>query len=414
MKILFVHQNFPGQYRHIVRALSAQGGHQLVGLGINALSEVLPKGVQYLRYKLSRGNTEGIHPLALETETKVIRAEACGRAADELKTKGFTPDLICAHPGWGEALFLRDVWPEVPLLSYQEFYYKPFGYDYDFDPELQTTPDWAMCARVRMKNAHLQLVLEASSWNVTPTEFQRSSFPAFWQQRISAIHDGIDSRKAAPNPKVSPLELPDGTTIRRGDPIVTFVNRCIEPYRGCHSFIRAIPELQRLAPEARIVIVGNTTGVSYGKACDEGEYKDVYLAEIEGHYDPSRVHFTGSLPYEPFLQLLQLSAAHVYLTYPFVLSWSLLEAMSSGCAVVGSSTAPVEEVIQHGKNGLLVDFFKPDELAAAVAELLHNRKQATALGNAARRTVVEHYSLENCIPRQLSLMELVASRSLGR
>ncbi len=413
MNILFVHQNFPGQYRHILAALASQGGHQLIGLGINALSESLPKGIQYLRYSLARGTSDKIHPLALETEAKVIRAEACGHAANELKSKGFTPDLICVHPGWGEPLFLRDIWPHAPILSYQEFYYQAYGYDYDFDPELQTTPDWQACARVRMKNAHIQLMLEASSWNVTPTEFQRSSFPINWQKRISAIHDGIDTEKAAPDPAVKPLKLPDGTQINRGDSTVTFVNRCIEPYRGCHSFIRAIPELQRLAPKAQIVIVGKTTGVSYGKACANGEYKDQFLGEIEGRYDPSRVHFTGSLPYEPFLQLLKLSAAHVYLTYPFVLSWSFLEAMSSGCPVVGSATSPVQEVIQHGRNGLLVDFFKPNDLATAVAELLNNRNEASALGQAARRTIVKQYSLANCLPRQLSLMELVASRSIG-
>ena len=413
MKILFVHQNFPGQYRHILAALSKQGGHQLIGLGINPLSEPLPKGVQHLRYQLARGNSESIHPLALETETKVIRAEACGHAANELKLQGFTPDLICAHPGWGEPLFLRDIWPHSPILSYQEFYYRAFGYDYDFDPELQTTPDWQACARVRMKNAHIQLMLEASTWNVTPTEFQRNSFPSNWQQRISAIHDGIDTEKTAPDIAVKPLTLPDGTVIQRGDEIVTFVNRSIEPYRGCHSFIRAIPGIQRFAPKARIVIVGETSGVSYGAACTKGEYKDQFLNEIKGQYDPSLVHFTGSLAYAPFLQLLKISSAHVYLTYPFVLSWSLLEAMSSGCPVVGSATPPVQEVIQHGHNGLLVDFFKPNDLATAISELLNNHKEARALGKAARDTVVNHYSLANCVPRQLSLMELVASRSVG-
>ena len=413
MKFLFIHQNFPGQYRHILAALANQGGHQLIGLGINALSEPLPKNVQYFRYQPKRGNSETIHPLALEIETKVIRAEACGYAAHNLKSEGFTPDIICAHPGWGEALFLRDVWPDSPILSYQEFYYRSFGYDCDFDAELQSTPDWKICARTRMKNAHIQLMLEASTWNVTPTEFQRSSFPSNWQHRISSIHDGIDTEKVAPDSNVKPLILPDGTEIRNGDATVTFVNRSIEPYRGCHTFIRAIPELQRLAPQARILIVGEANGVSYGQKCANGEFKDQFLDEIEGCYDPSRVHFTGSLAYGPFLQLLKLSAAHVYLTYPFVLSWSLLEAMSSGCAVVGSATAPVQEVIQHGQNGLLVDFFKPNDLAAAVAELLNNRKQAAELGQAARNTVVKHYSLANCLPRQLSLMELVASRSIG-
>ena len=413
MRILFVHQNFPGQYRHILRILSNKTGHQLVGLGIHPLYEELPKNVTYIRYPIKRANTEGIHSLALETETKVIRAEACGRAAYELKEKGFVPDLICAHPGWGEALFLKDVWPNTPLLSYQEFYYNPYGYDYDFDPELQKTPDWEMCARVRMKNAHLNLILEASSWNVTPTEFQKNSFPVHWKRQISAIHDGIDTKIARPNPKVGNLKLRDGAILEKGEPIVTFVNRCIEPYRGCHTFIRSIPHIQKLNPKARIVIVGNETGVSYGKKSDKGEYKDIYISEIKGKYNPEKVHFAGALQYDKFLQLLQMSAAHVYLTYPFVLSWSLLEAMSTGCAIVGSNTGPVREVIEHGNNGLLVDFFKPKELAESVAKILEDKKLTRHLGTNARKTIEEDYSLERCLPRQLSLMELVASRKLG-
>jgi glycosyltransferase involved in cell wall biosynthesis len=414
MRILFVHQNFPGQYLHILVALARMGGHTLVGLGIEKPNESLPKGVKSVRYKLRRGNTPGIHPWALEFESKVIRGEACAAAAFDLKQKGFTPDLLCAHPGWGEALFLKQIWPDCPLLCYQEFFYRSEGFDLGFDPELQGDLDWRSEARSEMKNAYLLKTLEAANWNVTPTGFQLSSFPPQWRDRISAIHDGIDTRRAAPDPDPAPLTLADGTELRAGDPIVTFVNRRLEPYRGCHSFLRSLPDLQRLAPDARVVIVGETKGVSYGAACQAGEWKDVFLAEIEGRYDPSRVHFTGPLPYATYLQLLRLSACHVYLTYPFVLSWSLLEAMSCGCPVVASATAPVQEVIEDGFNGVLVDFFRTADLAAAVADLLTDRDRARSLGVKARETILARFSLERCVPRQLALMDLVAAGAIGR
>ena len=415
MRILFVHQNFPGQYVHIVQRLAETGNHQLLALGINGLdtSRLSSESIQHFRYRLDRGNTKGIHPLVMETETKIIRAEGCARAAEQLKKKGFTPDLICAHPGWGEALFLKAIWPDSPLLCYQEFFYNAHGFDSNFDPEFDRDWTWREQARLNMKNAYLHLTLEQADWNVSPTHFQASSFPEHWQRRISVIHDGVDTRRAAPLANPEPLTLPDGTVVEKGQPIVTFVNRRLEPYRGCHTFLRAIPDLQRQSPEARIVIVGETKGVSYGAVCPDGEWKDQFLAEIEGQYDASRVHFTGTLPYEQFLPLLQLSACHVYLTYPFVMSWSLLEAMACGCAVVGSDTAPVREVIQHGINGLLVDFFSPSDLASAVAELLRDRERAEAFGVEARRTVVRSYDRDVCVQRQLALMDLVASGSIN-
>ena len=414
MKILFVHQNFPGQYLHIVQRLARNGGHQLVALGINQLdtSREIPNSLNYFRYPLQRGNTNGVHPLVMETETKVIRAEGCARAADQLKKKGFIPDLICAHPGWGEPLFLKAVWPDSPLLCYQEFFYNEFGFDTHFDMEFQVNHDLHDQAKLVMKNAYLHLTLEQADWNVSPTHFQASSFPEHWRQKMSVIHDGVDTQKARPNPTVEPLTLPDGVEIERGQPVVTFVNRRLEPYRGCHTFLRAIPGLLQRCPDSRIVIVGETTGVSYGAACKDGEWKDRFLSEIEGQYDPSRVHMTGPLPYDQFISLFQISACHVYLTYPFVMSWSLLEAMACGCAVVGSDTAPVSEVIRHGDNGLLVDFFSPDDLALAVAELLQNPERAKAFGAEARRTVLRTYELDACVNRQLALMDLVACRSL--
>lgn len=415
MKLLFVHQHFPGQYLHIVQRLARIGGHQLVALGINPLdhARLIPKELQYFRYRPERGNSSNIHPWVLETETKMIRGEACAEAAFQLKGQGFVPDLICAHPGWGEALFLRMIWPDVPMLCYQEFFYNEAGFDSGFDPEFDVDRAWQDQARLMAKNAYLYLTLEQATWNISPTHFQASSFPDPWRQKISVIHDGIDLTLAKPSPSPAPLTLPDGTELRAGDQTITFVNRRLEPYRGCHTFIRAIPELQRRCPDARIVLVGNLKGVSYGAKCPSGEWKDRFLAEIEGDYDPSRVHFTGTLPYNEFIPLLQLSACHVYLTYPFVMSWSLLESMACGCAVVGSDTAPVREVIRDGENGLLVDFFSPATLAAAAGELIHDRDRARAFGAAARRTVEGRYDINTCVSRQLALMDLVASGSVG-
>ena len=415
MKILFIHQNFPGQYVHIVNELARQGGHQLVALGINSLdqSRELPKSLQYFRYRIERGNAKGVHPLVLETESKVLRADGCTTAAQKLKEEGFYPDLICAHPGWGEPLFIKAIWPNAPLLCYQEFFYREYGFDTNFDAEFEKDRGWQTQAKMIMKNAYLHLTLDQADWNVSPTHFQASSFPEYYRHRISVIHDGVDVQRAVPNPTPAPLELPDGTLLNHGEQIVTFVNRRLEPYRGCHTFLRSIPELQKLCPEARIVIVGGTSGVSYGAVCPQGEWKDRFLAEIEGQYDPSRVHFTGNLPYEQFIPLLQLSACHVYLTYPFVMSWSLLEAMACGCAVVGSDTAPVREVIRHGQNGLLIDFFSPADLATAVTELLQDRQRAKTFGVEARRTVESTYDLDVCVDRQVALMDLVASGSMN-
>ena len=349
----------------------------------------------------------------LDLDSKFIRAEACARAAVQLRDKGFRPDLICAHPGWGEGLFLRDVWPEARLLCYQEFFYHARGVDLDFDPELQGDPSWEDCARLRLKNATPLLMLDAADWNVTPTAFQRGTFPNEFQSQITPIHDGIDTAIACPDADVAPLKLPDGTILSAGEPTVTFVNRRIEPYRGCHTFLRAVPEIMRRHPRARLVVVGATKGVSYGKPAPGNSWRDIFLQEIKGQFDPGRLHFTGTLPYGPFLQLLKLSACHVYLTYPFVLSWSLLEAMSTGCAVVGSATPPVQEVITHGQEGLLVDFFSPSALADSVDTLLCDRALALEFGQRARNAVLHRFSLQACVPRQLALMQLVSSGALS-
>ena len=414
MDICFIHQNFPGQYQHIASVLAKAKSIRLTSLSIENPKDKVSNTIHCFRYGIQRGNAKSIHPWALDSETKMIRGEACARAAHQLQQQGYQPDLICAHPGWGESLFLKQIWPKTPILHYQEFFYNTYNSDLDFDPELQSKQEWELKAKTPAKNASLLLSLEDSNWNVCPTYFQKSSFPEHWQQSISVIHDGINTDLAKPKTFNSVVQICENLSIQQGEPVITFVNRTLEPYRGCHSFIRSIPAIQRLCPKAKIVIVGETKGVSYGQACQKGEWKDRFLKDIEGQHDSSRIYFTGSLSYQKYLQLIQVSQAHVYLTYPFVLSWSLLEAMSTGCAVIGSNTAPVRELIKDGQNGLLVDFFDYEEIAQAVAKVIHDHELAETLGKNARATILKDYSLEQCVPRQIALMNMVACGALNR
>jgi glycosyltransferase involved in cell wall biosynthesis len=413
LRILFVHQNFPGQYLHIARELAAQGGHQLVSLSIEK-PEYEIEGVIQVRYGINRGNQKGLHPWLTDLETKVIRGECCARAANTLKEKGFHPNIICGHPGWGEMLFLKEIWPDVPILAYQEFYYHAYGYDFDFDKELQKEPSWEDAAKVRLKTANALIHSQAIDWSVTPTCFQKSTFPGFIRERTSVIHDGIDTELATPRKKDESIsvEVGDGVIVNERDKIVSFVNRRLEPYRGCHTMIRAIPFIQERCPDAKIVLVGRQEGVSYGSPCEEGEWKDRFLSEIKGSYNPDNVFFTGPLEYADYMSLMKITSAHIYLTYPFVLSWSMLEAMSCEAPIIGSQTPPVSEVIIDGQNGLLTDFFDSKMLADKVEILLKDKSLAISLGKAARQKVLEKYSLSRCLPQQLALISLLASGAL--
>ncbi|WP_298957786.1 glycosyltransferase family 4 protein [uncultured Methylobacterium sp.] len=401
MRILFVHQNFPGQYRHVAPALAARPGCEVVALGINP-SPPLP-GVRHVRYPIEARQVPGVHRLAREFETKVIRAEAAARAALALRAEGFVPDVICGHPGWGETLFLKDVWPDARLLTFAEFAYRARGSDVGFDPEFPPAGDESAFS-VRTKNAAHLLAFEASDWLVSPTRWQASQIAPVFRDRISVIHDGIDTAAAKPDPRARITLNREGLQLKPGDEVVTFVNRNLEPYRGYHSFMRALPEILRRRPRARAVLVGGS-GVSYGAAAPEGKsWREIYLDEVKDRLDLSRVHFVGNVPYNIYLNLLQVSAVHVYLTYPFVLSWSLLEAMAAGCLVVGSATPPVQEAIEDGRNGVLVDFFSPEGIAAAVVDALARPHAHRALREAARRTA-EGYDLKRvCLPRHLRLI----------
>ena len=403
MQFLFVHQNFPGQFKFLAPALAADSRNRVIALTMKKVQVTEWYGIKLCSYAANRGTTKGIHPWVSDFETKIIRAEACFRAAQRLKAEGFTPDVIIAHPGWGESLFLKDVWPQAKLGIYCEFYYHQEGADVGFDREFPARDDADAC-RLRLKNVNNLLHFQVADAGISPTQWQASTFPEPFRSRITVAHDGIDTETVAPNSAVT-FALQGNVTLTKQDEVITFVNRNLEPYRGYHIFMRALPELLRRRPCARVLIVGGSN-VSYGARPEEGKtWKEIFIDEVRQQISDAewaRVHFLGTIPYLQFLKLLQLSTVHVYLTYPFVLSWSLLEAMSAGCAIVASNTKPLHEAIRHNETGRLIPFFDVTGLTNEVCALLDDSVERARLGVNARAFAQTHYDLKTvCLPRQL-------------
>lgn len=403
MKILFIHQNFPGQFKHLAPALAAEG-HQCLALTLRVEKPTNWQGVAVLPYKLAPRAAQSVHPWLLDLDSKVTHAEACYHAAMQIKAGGFEPDLIVAHPGWGEAMFLRDVWPQAKIGLYCELYHATEYPHVAFDPEFDGDAEGTEILRLRMKNLNNHLHFPIADAGISPTAFQADTYPAEFRGKISVIHDGIDTGAVGPD-ATARLKIAGVCDLSREDEVITFVNRNLEPYRGYHIFMRALPELLKERPDATVLIVGGDE-VSYGARPPAGQtWKQIFIDEVRGQIadeDWARVRFLGRIPYDQFVRLLQVSRVHVYLTYPFVLSWSLLEAMSAQAAIVASDTGPVTEVIEHDAQGRLVDFFDRQAIVAEVCDLLEDAEARARLGRAARARVQARYDLRAvCLPQQL-------------
>lgn len=397
MNVLILHQNFPAQFRHIAQRLAATG-HKVLGLGSASAPGL--NNIKVLRYDI-KGPPKPSNRYMTTPLNGALHGEVVAKILLELKAKGYTPDVILAHPGWGEALFVKDVHPEARLVSLFEFYYHAHGADVGFEPGSSVGFDAA--ATLTSRNMLHLMNLERCDAGVSPTQWQRSLHPEAYRNKISVIHEGIDTTLMAPDPKAS-FTLADGRVLKPGDKVLTFVARHLEPYRGFHVFMRALPEIQRRNPDAVAVVVGGDS-VSYGRKPEgAANWREKLLAEVGERLDLSRVFFTGQLPYAAYRSLLQVSAAHVYFTYPFVLSWSALEAMACGCLLVASSTPPVTEVMAHGRNALLFDFFDLEALTARVTEALTRPQDHAPLRQAARQTVVQGYDLERGIAQYMALL----------
>ncbi len=408
MRILFVHQNFPGQFRHIATALAAAPEHQVMAITDEANLQRavrLHPNITIAAYRSPKPGGRHTHAYLRDSEAHVRRGQQALRAAMDLAARGIDPQLVVVHPGWGEALFLKEAFPLARHIHYCEYFYGGADGDSGFDPEFHLSLDDRLNVQVRNTTQLLSLVHCDAA--VAPTAWQRSRYPAPWQARIEVLHEGIDTARVAPD---GGAELRwEGRVFRAGEEIVTYVARNLEPYRGFHTFMRCLARLQALRPHARILIVGDDK-VSYGKRLPEGEsYKKKYIAELDACAeapDWSRIHFLGPLAYADFVKVLQVSAVHVYLTYPFVLSWSVLEAMAAGCLVLASDTAPVRDIVSDGDNAILTDFFDHAALADKLAALLQDPARYTALRARAREYCVREFDLRTrCLPAWRSFLE---------
>lgn len=403
MRALFIHRQGPGQFTHIARAIAAEGPTRAVMIAGAAIPDPPCRTIAAPPLRQPRRET---HRYLTATEQAVLNGQATARAALALAREGFRPDVVLVHPGWGDALFLPEVLPRTPLVAYAEYFPRTEGTEIGHDDDLALDQE-GRCALV-LRQAPLVLALEAATSAIAPTRWQRDLHPAPYRDRIAVIHEGIDTATVRPDPAAR-LRLADGTILSAADEVISYVARDLEPVRGFPAMMRALPHLLAARPAAHVVICGGD-GVSYGRRPPGGGSWRARLSAEVGPLPP-RVHFTGPLPYPDYLALLQIARLHLHPSAPFVLSWSVTEAMAVGAVVLGADTAPLREVIRDGVNGFLADPRDPRSFAQRAAALLAAHDGHAAVRRAARRTITLHFGREQALSRQRAVLAQAAARA---
>lgn len=405
MHVAFVHRRGFGQFAALAADLVRSGNS--VSLITETVDQKIPS-VRVIRHRAEPGPRMSA-AIARHMAVPDHHARIGHRVAetlDAMTRQDMTPDIVVGHIGWGSMMFVKDALPRVPALGYCEFFYRSHGADIGFAPDDE--PDLEERKRLRLRNVAQLLSLESMDGGISPTEWQKSLYPADTRERIAVCHEGIDTAQFRPNPAAS-VRLPDGRVLKANDPpVVTFVARDLEPYRGFPQALQAAAQVVKKRPDTVFVFVGGD-GTSYGPPPPGGgSWKSHLLASLD--VAPDNIIFPGVVPHHILRQLFQVSAAHVYMTYPFVLSWSVLEAMACGALVIGSDTPPVREVIRTGHNGILVPFFDADALAEAILGAVSNPQASVGMRAAARRTIERRFRLEDCLLRQRDLMTTMTGR----
>lgn len=404
--ILIVHQNFPGQFPHIADALRARGDKVAAIGGKTARPR---PGVDFRRWSTTRGTTKGIFEPATRAEADMIRGTAAAQAAAQLKRDGFNPDVIIGHPGWGETIFLKEIWPEARIILFGEMLYRSHGGDLNFDFEFGAE-DMVRNMRAQAKNASQVLAFAYADAIVCPTPFQAGSFPSGLQNMIRVIHEGVDVSHATRRPDAR-IKLPDGRTIGRETPVISFVNRTFEPLRGFHIFMRALPDFLAACPEAEVLMIGQPALSGYGGQSPNGkDWKSWMLDELGDRLDPSRVHWMGKVPHGVLIDAFSIARAHVYYTYPFVLSWSLVEAMATEVPIIASDTGPVRDAITDGVEGMLLPFFDVAALSGALTRAVREPEVFAGMGQAARKRALADYDEQRGTAAWLALIDELTAR----
>lgn len=392
MKILFLHRSFPSQFKFMAIALSVDPNNSVMFITNDKDTELA--GITKYYYDVPTQGASDCHPYLKKYETDILHGQAAAKVAQGLKKQGIKPDIIVGH-SWGTSLFIKEVFPDVPYICYVEWFNKMENSTIDFGGNNPSIDEKAI---LKCNNTRVLADLCNCDGAITPTNWQKAQFPREFQDKINVIYDGVDTHLCKPDPDVSFTIKDKDITFSSKDEVVTYATRGLEPMRGFPQFMEAVEKLLIKRPNAHFVIAGKDA-VTYGKKLEKGTYKELMLSKLK--IDLNRVHFVDKLPYEEYLKLLQVSSVHVYLTYPFILSWSFIDAMSTGCCIVGSKTPPIMEVMEDNKNGLLVDFFNVSELVEKVQYALENREKMQEIRNNARQTILDKYSLEVCLAEQI-------------
>lgn len=418
-QILFIHQNFPGQYRYLSTHFSNLPDWSVYAIGekknLFKNFSAQPPNMQLFGYEVPDKKPQGISPRLNKFATHVHKADALAALCLRQKEQGLDPDVILVHPGWGEGLYLQELFPKAKIISYFEFFYSTTENNIFFDPEMNAS--FSHQLTFRMLNFESLMALQNSDVGVCPTTWQASTFPEAQRQMIKVIHDGVDTQIVKPQTKVN-LEYISLNKVKssftKDDEIITFSVRNLEPSRGFHRFMRLLPKMQALRPNAKIIIIGGEE-VSYTFPHASGKtWKQLMIEEVQVQADWSCVFFLGKIPYQNLLEIFSITSLHLYWTVPFVLSWSMLEAMACEAPILASRTPPVEEFIEEGDNGYMFDFFSDEEFLERFEMLMADDALRAKLGKQARQFIVENYDLHSvCLPKHVELIEQLYSAKIS-